>query len=83
MNLLDFLFGAQPLQKATQTGTPTPPVNNQDAGIDVGKLAQQSANQQLAPALPPKKKKMGVTPPSSGPMQKQMLNYQPPGGTAQ
>ena len=40
----DFLFGKGPLAKAAQQGDPTPPVNNQDAGIDVAGIAQQQAD---------------------------------------
>lgn len=53
----DFLFGKGPLAKAAQQGDPTPPVNNQDAGIDVAGIAQQQAD---AIKKAKKKKKPGT-----------------------
>lgn len=46
----DFLFGAGPLKKAAAQGAPAQPVQTQaqSASLDMQKLAQQSADQQLA-----------------------------------
>jgi hypothetical protein len=50
MNWSDFLFPAsKPLKQAAAQGTPTPAATcpNCGAGLDMAKLAQQSADQQL------------------------------------
>lgn len=57
-------FGAKTLGKAATQGDTPGPQGNQDAGLDMGKLAQQSADlkrKQMQPAKPlapvkPKKK---------------------------
>lgn len=51
--VMDFLFGKGPLKKAAGSSDDTKPQGNQDAGIDVAKMAQDAADKSKAPSGAP------------------------------
>lgn len=58
----DFLFGAGPLKKAAQQGSPqTPPQGSGNANIDIAGLAQQQADAAAAEKKAATKKKPSIT----------------------
>jgi hypothetical protein len=61
--VLDFIFGSGPLKKAADGPKPdTKPQGNQDAGLDIGKMAQDQADKQKAQPAPKKGLSTPMTP---------------------